>query len=174
MDVGRNMTFKDKTFNDRINDEMWYHSEKIFEEKWPGLWAHAGLGEDDTAMASWMWSPMVAHMPDYRAALTAHTKPFWVEVQGTGTNASVRSHKFKQKKLDNLGLWNSKDEVTFWLWDDKTETAIWTSYASIRMMIGQGYAEQGLFDGKRPYWAIPVPIVEEHKDTERLRARYGS
>ncbi len=167
------MTFKDKNFNDRINDQMFYHSENIFEEKWPGPWERYGLGEKSKDMASWKFDPFISHTPDYRAALTATSKPVLVEVQGTGTNAEVRTHKFKKKKLDALGKWNSIHEVTFWLWDDKSESWIWTSWVSIRGMIARGMATEGSFDGKRPYWAIPVTTITDMSDEDRLVTLYG-
>lgn len=167
------MTFKDKTFDDRKSDEMWHHSEDFFEKLWPGPWARYGLGHEDDDMLSWRYDPFILHTPDYRAAVHDKATPVLVEVQGTGTNAKVRTHKFKQLKLDTLGKWNRHHEVTFWLWDDKEQSSIWTSYVSIRMAIGQGMATKGMFDGKRPYWALPVDTVRKIADTERLMELYG-
>lgn len=167
------MSFKDKPWDERISDEMFYHSERFFENLWPGPWEHYGLSEKSDTMAVYKMPPFILHTPDYRAALTAESTPVLVEVQGTGTQAEVRTHKFKQKKLDALGKWNSIHETTFWLWDDKTSSYVWTSYASIRLMIAQGKAELGEFDGKRPYWALPVDVVTEFADTDRLFEKYG-
>jgi hypothetical protein len=127
-------------------------------------------------MATYKMGAFMSHAPDYIAAVTDETTPVLVEVQGTGTGGAkdgVVSHKFKAKKLDALGQWNSKCETTFWLWNDADKTSIWTSYVSIRGMIAQGKGTQGLFDGKRPYWALPVETVQEFADTERLMERYG-
>ena len=167
------MTFKDKTWDDRISDPMFYHSETIFEKTWPGPLHHFGLGMGADDMAVWKMPPFLMHTPDYIGAYREDTTPVLIEVQGTGTKAQVRTHKFKQKKLDALGKWNSIHETTFWLWDDKDETYVWTSYASIRLMIAQGKGELGEFDGKRPYWAIPVDTVTEFADTDRLLEKYA-
>lgn len=169
-------TFSQREWNDRIGGDFFRHSELKFENIWPGQWSHFGLGPATEGMATYHMSQFSQKAPDYIASLTDTSIPFFVEVQGTGKGGDidgVRSHKFKQLKLDMLGKWNSHDEVTLWLWDDQTQTSIWTSYVSVRMMIAQGKAEQGLFDGKRPYWALPVDVIYEHADTERLMARYG-
>ena len=167
------MTFADKTWEERISDPMFYHSERIFEKMWPGPLQHFGLGLASNRMAVWKMPAFMLHTPDYIGGYTEESTPVLIEVQGTGTKAEVRTHKFKHKKLEALGKWNSIHEVTFWLWDDKTETYVWTSYASIRLMVAQGKATEGSFDGKRPYWAIPVDVVTECADTDRLLEKYG-
>ena len=167
------MTYADKTFDERINDKMWNHSESRFEGLWTGPYEKYGLGEGSVDMATWKFPPFISHTPDYRAAFTPTSTPFLVEVQGTGTKAKIRTHKFKQKKLEALGKWNAISEVALWLWDDKTDSAILTSYISIRQMIQRGLAEQGTFDGKRPYWAIPVQTVWDNRDTDRLVSKYS-
>lgn len=165
------MSFRDKTWEQRINDPMFYHSEKIFERIWPGPFEHFGLGVGANEMAVYKMPPFLLHAPDYIAAQTPESTPVLVEVQGCGK--AGKEHRFKQKKLDALGKWNSIHEVTFWLWSDADETFVWTSYVSIRGMIQQGHATQGLFDGKRPYWSIPVDVIEKLADTERIYAKYS-
>lgn len=170
-------TFKDRDWNTRKGGDFFYYSEGKFEEHWPGPCAHFGLGAETEGMATYQMSPFMSHAPDYIAALGGDTQPVLVEVQGTGRGGAEQdgtvTHKFKQKKLDALGQWNSKDEVTFWLWDDSTQSFVWTSYVSIRGMIAQGLATEGTFDGFRPYWAIPVDVILEKADTDRLRDKYG-
>lgn len=170
--------FAQRTWEDRKegDPDFFYYSESKFEEHWPGPAAHFGLGAETEGMATWKMGPFMSHAPDYIAALGADTTPLLVEIQGTGTGGAIDgiiSHKFKQKKLDALGKWNSHSEVTFWLWNDADDTHIWTSYVSIRGMIGSGKAIRGEFDGFRTYWAIPVEVIQEHADTERLMERYG-
>lgn len=166
--------FHEKSWDERVADtEMFYHSERIFEKTWEGPFERFGLGEDSTNMASYKFPPFISHTPDYRAALTETSTPVLLEVQGTGGKGRVQQHKFKQKKLDALGKWNSIHEVTFWLWSDVDETYVWTSYASIRLMVAQGKAVKGQYDGHRDYWAIPVETVILNSDTERLMEKYG-
>ena len=170
-------TFSKRDWSTRKGGDFFYYSEGRFEEFWPGPAAHFGLGAETEGMATYMMGAFMSHAPDYIAAWGADTPPVLVEVQGTGTGGADEdgtvTHKFKQKKLDALGQWNSKSEVTFWLWNDADKTWVWTSYVSIRGMIARGMATQGLFDGKRPYWALPVSVIEEHADTERLLEHYG-
>lgn len=167
------MTFKDKTYAQRITDPMFYHSEVKFEERWTGPWERYGLGPASDGMASYKYDPFISHTPDYRAAFTEHGRPFLVEVQGTGTAAQVRTHKFKEKKLEELGKWNRLNDVVFWLWDDKTETYTMIRYNQIRLAIMQGKSTQGSFDGKRPYQALTVDWCNEHNEEEGLRSLYG-
>jgi hypothetical protein len=170
-------TFSERDWATRKGGDFFYHSESMFEAEWPGPASHFGLGEDTEGMATYKMSPFVSHAPDYIAALTETSQPVFVEVQGTGMGGAtegVLSHKFKQKKLDNLQKWNTYDEVTFWLWEDFSKTHIWTSYASVRMMINQGQGvTAGSFDGKRPYWAIELEVMIAKADTERLMEKYG-
>lgn len=171
------VTFSERDWATRKGGDFFYHSELKFEEHWPGIFSHFGLGEDTEGMATWKMTPFMSHAPDYLAALTNESTPVLVEVQGTGKGGAedgVVTAKFKQKKLDALGKWNSTaGEVTFWLWEDFSKTSVWTSYVSIRGMIGQGKASQGLFDGKRPYWSLPFQTIVDNADTDRLMARYG-
>jgi hypothetical protein len=170
-------TFSERDWNTRKGGDLFYYSEGKFEEHWPGPYAHFGLGAETEGMATYKMGAYMSHAPDYIAALNDESVPVLVEVQGTGKGGAKSDgtlvHKFKAKKLDALGKWNSNSEVTFWLWNDADESWIWTSYVSIRGMIATGKATQGLFDGKRPYWALPVEIVEELADTARLMDRYG-
>ncbi len=166
--------FHEKSWDERVADtEMFYHSERIFEKIWPGPFEHFGLGAGSNEMATYKMPPFLMHTPDYIGAYTPESVPVLIEVQGTGGKGRVQQHKFKQKKLGVLGKWNSIHEVTFWLWSDVDETYVWTSYASIRLMIAQGKGTEGQFDGKRPYWAIPVETVILNSDTERLMEKYG-
>lgn len=169
-------TFSERNWDERIGGDFFYHSESKFERFWPGPYQHFGFGPEADKMATWKMGAYMSHAPDYIAALTSQSQPVLVEVQGTGRGGDkdgVRSHKFKARKLDALGQWNSKSEVTFWLWDDTAHEFVWTSYVSVRGMIARGFATQGLFDNARPYWALPVDVIKEHADTERLRERYG-
>ena len=169
-------TFSERNWDTRKNGDFFYYSEGKFEEHWPGPCAHFGLGAETEGMATYKMGAFMSHAPDYIAALDGDTQPVLVEVQGTGNGGAtegVVSHKFKQKKLDALGKWNSHSEVTFWLWNDADKTWVWTSYVSVRGMIARGMADQGLFDGKRPYWALPVATIQEHADTARLEQLYG-
>lgn len=169
-------TFSERDWNTRKGGDFFYYSEGQFEKFWPGPCAHFGLGAETEGMATYRMGAFMSHAPDYIAAVNDESTPVLVEVQGTGKGGAtdgVLTHKFKQKKLDALSGWNSKSEVTFWLWNDADQTYVWTSYVSIRGMIAQGKATQGSFDGKRPYWALPVEAVEQFADTARLLDRYG-
>lgn len=171
-------TFSERDWNTRKNGDRayFYYSETKFEEHWPGPCSHFGLSAETEGMATYKMGAFMSHTPDYIAALTDQSQPILIEVQGTGNGGAQNGtlvHKFKSKKLDALGKWNSISETTFWLWNDADQTSIWTSYVSIRGMIAQGKATQGLFDGKRPYWALPVATILENADTERLMEKYG-
>ena len=128
-------------------------------------------------MATYKLSPFLGHAPDYLAAFDDSSQPFLVEVQGTGMGGAepdgTVTHKFKAKKLEHLGKWNTHDEVVFWLWNHVDQSFVLTSYVSLRGMIAQGHATQGSFDGKRPYWAIPVDVIKNQADTERIHAKYS-
>lgn len=171
------VTFSERDWATRKGGDFFYYSEGKFETFWPGPAAHFGLGVETEGMATYKMTPFMSHAPDYIAALTDTSVPVLVEVQGTGAGGSengIVTAKFKQKKLDALGKWNSvAGEVTFWLWEDFTKTFVWTSYVSIRGMIAQGKATQGLFDGKRPYWSLPFQTIVDNADTARLMDRYG-
>lgn len=171
-------TFSERDWATRKGGDFFDHSEQIFEEKWTGPYARFGLGPQTEDMATWKLSAKLSHTPDYLAALHQETQPMLVEVQGTGMGGAsngVLSHKFKHKKLDALQKWNTDDEVTFWLWNDADQTFVWTSYASVRMMINQGNGVHlGSFDGKRPYWAIDVEVIQAKADTARLLEKYGT
>lgn len=170
-------TFKERDWKERKSTGFFYHSETMFEEHWAGPYSHFGLGEDTESMATYKLSPFLGHAPDYIASLYPDTQPFLIEVQGTGVGGAepdgTITHKFKAKKLEQLGKWNIHDEVVFWLWNDATQTWLLTSYVSLRGMMAQGHATQGLFDGKRPYWSIPVDVIEKLADTERIYAKYS-
>lgn len=172
-------TFKERDWATRKGGDSayFYYSETRFEENWDGPFSHFGLGEDTESMSTYKLGPFLSHAPDYIAAFATETQPFLVEVQGTGTGGAepdgTVTHKFKTKKLEQLGKWNAHDEVVFWLWNDANHTSVLTSYVSIRGMIAQGHATQGSFDGKRPYWAIPVDVIEKLADTERIHAKYS-
>lgn len=172
-------TFKDRDWATRKSGDpdFFYYSEQKFEETWAGPYGHFGLGAQTEGMATYKLSPFMSHAPDYIAALYETAQPFLVEVQGTGTGGAepdgTVTHKFKAKKLEQLAKWNTHDEVMFWLWNDATQTWLFTSYVSIRGMIAQGHATQGTFDGKRPYWSIPVDVIEKLADTERIYAKYS-
>lgn len=172
-------TFSERSWSVRKNGDksFFYYSEGKFEQHWPGPYSHFGLGEQTEDMSTYMLSPFLSHAPDYIAAFAPDTKPFLVEVQGTGAGGAdadgVVTHKFKIKKLEQLAKWNSTDEVVFWLWNDADQTFCYTSYASIRGMIGRGLATQDSFDGKRPYWAIPVQDIIDNADTERIDSKYA-
>jgi hypothetical protein len=170
-------TFSERNWQTRKSGDFFYFSEGKFEKFWDGPYAHFGLGEQTENMATWKLSPFLSHTPDYIAALHEDATPVLVEVQGTGLGGATEDgtlvHKFKQKKLEHLGKWNTIQEVTFWLWNDADETWVWTSYASIRLMIAQGKATEGSFDGMRPYWAIPVADIVEAADTARLMDKYA-
>jgi penicillin-binding protein-related factor A (putative recombinase) len=97
-----------------------------------------------------------------------------MEVQGTGNKHVLPEHKFKEKKLEALAKWNQLSEVVFWLWHEQTATWVMTSYVSIRMMIAQGKGTKEMFDGKRPFWAIPLQTVLDCNDQERLLNIYGT
>lgn len=170
-------TFQDRDWATRKGGDFFYYSENKFMQHWDGQFAHFGLGEHTEHMATWKLSAFISHAPDFLAAFGTETKPFFIEVQGTGMGGADQdgtvTHKFKAKKLDALAKWNSTDEVAFWLWDDSTHTAVLTSYVSIRGMIARGLASQGLFDGKRPYWAIDVQTIIDNNDYARLVDKYG-
>jgi len=171
-------TFNQRTWQDRKEGDpgFFYYSENKFEELWPGPASHFGLGMNTEGMATWKLSPFISHAPDYIAALTEESTPVLVEVQGTGRGGNqdgVAVHKFKQKKLQHLSKWNTLQEVTFWLWNDANQSWVWTSYASIRLAVAQGKGTEGSFDGKRPYWAIPVADIEAAADTDRLMDKYS-
>lgn len=170
-------TFQERDWAVRKDGDFFYYSEDRFEENWDGPFAHFGLGSDTEVMATYKLSKFMSHAPDYLAAFTKESQPFLVEVQGTGLGGAepdgTVTHKFKQGKLDALAKWNSHDEVVFWLWDDSTHTFVVTSYVSIRGMIARGMGTQGLFDGKRPYWSIPVQTIIDNSDYDRIRDKYG-
>ena len=157
--------FAQRTWDSRKRDDpdYFYYSEAKFESHWRGPFAHFGLGADTEGMATFKMNAFMSHAPDYIAAKSDWGVPVLVEVQGTGRGGAEQgtvTHKFKQKKLDALGKWNSvAGEVTFWLWNDADQTFVWTSYVSVRGMIARGMAHQGVFDGHRPYWSLPVETI---------------
>lgn len=172
------VTFSERDWATRKGGDFFDHSEQIFEKLWSGPFARFGLGPQTEGMATYKLSAKLSHTPDYLAALGAETQPVFVEVQGTGAGGASNgtlSHKFKQRKLNALQQWNRDDEVTFWLWNDQNKEFIWTSYASVRMMLAQGQGvTYGSFDGKRPYSAIEVEVMQAKADTDRLMAKYGN
>lgn len=155
------MSFKDKPFEQRFSDTMWNHSERKFEERWPYPYVRTGLGEsdDDSPIDTWKLTSFIRHQPDYLTQ--AHNKLFFIEVQGTGKKGS---HKFKQSKLDACRRWNNEHPVYYWLWDDEAQTEAVISHNKIMLLIGQGVATKGLFDGKRPYFAIEKDMAVAHQD----------
>lgn len=155
----RNTSYKDKTFEQRFNDEMWNHSERHFERLWPHPWKRFGLDQSSEVLETWKLSPFIRHAPDY---LTQIKEPFLIEVQGTGKVDP--SHKFKLQKLDQLAKWNREQLTVFWLWDDVAQQGTVISYAKVSELIGRGLASKGSFDGKRPYWALPVDLVVAQSD----------
>lgn len=169
-------TFSERNWHTRKNGDFFYHSETMFEQHWPGPYARYGLGPQTEHMATWATGKFISHTPDYLASLETASPPFLVEVQGTGNGGAnetgERTHKFKESKLSALERWNKHLETTFWLWDDADKTYIWTSYASITLMVARGLGTVGTFDGKRPYWAIPVTAIAKHCDTQRLKTKY--
>jgi hypothetical protein len=168
------VSYSERSTKDRLTDQgFWQFSEKKFEEHWPGPWENYGLGEKASTYASYKFSPLISHTPDYRAALTPTSIPILVEVQGTGKGAVIPGWKFKAKKMEQLLKWNRIHETTFWLWDNATETYVWTSVLSIQLLIMQGRATEHLLDGHRLTYAIECDIVRDHADTHRLEEAYG-
>jgi hypothetical protein len=168
------VSYSDRSTKDRLTDQgFWQFSEKRFEEHWPGIWEPYGLGEKASSYASYKFAPFISHTPDYRAALTPNSIPVLVEVQGTGSGATIPGWKFKQKKLDNLVKWNKIHPTTVWLWDNATKTFVWTSVMSIKLMVMRGLATEHLLDGHRQTWAIECDVVREHADTAELERKHG-
>ena len=164
------MSFKDKTFKDRFQDQMWHHSEDKFEQRWPYRYERFGLDQDDSSIDTWALDPFIRHTPDYVCQLAPRGTPLLVEVQGTGKD---QLHKFKRQKLDMLGKWNRIQDTWFWLWDDRAGLGTMISVPTVQLLIAQGKASEGSFDGKRPYWALPVDIVVECSDwTPERKERY--
>ena len=159
------MSYSDKTFAQRVSDPMWKHSEKKFEELFPYKYDRFGLDLDDTQIDTWALDEFIRHSPDYVCQVADRGTPFLVEVQGTGKGSSGgESHKFKLKKLEQLGKWNKHHDVWLWLWDDRNEIADMISLNKLRLLIAQGKAERGQFDGHRDYWSLPVWVIRNERD----------
>lgn len=153
------MSFKDKQFKDRFSDTMWNHSERVFEDVWAHPWERFGLGESDdqSKIDTWHLTSFIRHRPDYITQVGRTL--YLMEVQGTST-----SQKFKQSKLDACSRWNKEHQVFYWCWDDKNKEEAVISHNKVQLLIAQGLAEKGLFDGKRPYWALPIDVIKEQAD----------
>jgi hypothetical protein len=169
------VSFKDKNFRQRYNDPMWHHSEDKFEtwanrEGW--LWDRFGLDQDQARTSTWAYSLFIRHTPDYVCQLHPRGTPFLVEVQGTGTKNP--SHKFKLDKIEQLKKWNSHQDVWLWLWNDRAKRNTIISLNKLQLLIAQGKATRGAFDdGKRPYWELPVAVVETATDWRERKERYN-
>ena len=153
---GGQVSFKDKAFKDRFSDVMWNHSERYFEDRWPHPFRRCGLGPEDDDFPTWKLSSFVRHQPDYMT--NVNDTLYYVEVQGTGKNGS---HKFKQSKLDACRRWNKEHQVWFWLWDDEAKQEHVVSLQRVQLLIAQGAATKGMFDGKRPYFELSKALVAE-------------
>lgn len=165
------MSFKDKQFTDRYNDPMWHHSEDQFEKRWHYRYERFGLDQDKSKIDTWALDPFIRHAPDYVSQLKPRGTPFFIEVQGTGTKNP--GHKFKFEKLKVLGEWNRKHDVWLWLWNDKTRRYTMISLNKLNLLIAQGKATRGSFDGgKRPYWELDVDLVENASDWDASKGRY--
>ena len=50
------------------------------------------------------------------------------------------------------------------LWDDEAQTACVISHLKVMLLIAQGKATTGLFDGKRPFFAIAKDLATAEAD----------
>jgi len=112
-------------------------------------------------------SPFVAHTPDYITNIGGPSS-LLVEVQG-----NKGAHKFKTRKLEMLTKWNNLQPTTLWLWDSNQKTSVWISLPTLRLLIAQGKATKGTFDGHKPYWSIQHDILLEYNESDLLIGRYG-
>lgn len=166
------MSFKDKTFQDRYSDRMWHHSEDYFEKRWPAIYERFGLDQDHSKVATWCLDAFIRHAPDYLCQVQPRGQPFFMEVQGTGTKNP--GHKFKLEKLEMLKEWNRKHDVWLWLWNDRTKQETIISLNKLQLLIAQGQAAKGSFDGgKRPYWELSVDVVDAAADWDWKSKQYG-
>lgn len=148
-----------------MNDPMWRHSEKKFEEHFRYKWDRFGLDLDESEVDTWKLDEFIRHSPDYICQVRDRGRPFFVEVQGTGKGSSGgESHKFKLKKLEQLGKWNRYHDVWLWLWDDRLGRGDMISLNKLRLLIAQGKADRGQFDGHRDYWSLPVWMIRNDGD----------
>lgn len=156
------MSFKDKPFHQRYSDRMWHHSEDFFEQRFPHIWDRFGLDQDNAKISTWALDGFIRHAPDYVCQIQPRGQPFFMEVQGTGKDML---HKFKLDKIEVLKQWNRHQDVWLWLWNDREKQETILSLNKLQLLIAQGKAERGSFDdGKRPYWALPVKLVEASSD----------
>lgn len=168
------MSFKDKTYSERIRDRhMWNHSERAFESHWPHRLLRFGYNNDVDGQEfdTWASAPFIRHAPDYQCQTMPRGTVFFVEVQGTGKD---RLHKFKEQKLGELANWNRYQDVWFWLWDNNKQQGTMISLNKLRLLIAQGKADKGLFDGHRPYWSVHVDLIVAESDWDDRKGKYDA
>mgnify|MGYP000535289841 CR=1 FL=1 len=140
--------FKDKTWDQRVRT-LGDPAEQAFE-----LWADKnglgysrfGFNRPPFSMAA--LSTKLKHAPDYVTADGLY------EIQGCGRDGLF---KFKHAKLGALREWCEDDDVWLWLWNQTLDQCVTCHIDVIHRMCwvyDEGYREDGIFDGTKPYSQI--------------------